>query len=689
MQTVSVTAGGARSSAARYRPALDGMRAIAVYLVVVFHAGSDRFTGGFIGVDVFFVLSGFLVTQLLLRDLISTGRVGFARFYARRFRRLLPAAFVALVVTALVYSALASPLEMASAAGGFRASFLYSANWYFIAKSSDYFGAGLAAENPVLHFWSLAVEEQFYLLWPLLLGGLFAVARRFGSRQWWVMRGVVGLGAVASLVWALSLRTGDPNRAYYGTDARAYQLLAGALIALTPGVVTRLVRFERHARRVGVVGILALGGLASSWVHLDAVERGAVTTAITVVLVLALEAADGGVLRRTLAASPAVYLGKISYATYLWHWPVIVVITRSFDLAVITTIAVTVLVATALASVSFELLEHPIRLSALLDRHRYPVIVTGLAVSLASALVVIPAIVERSSSGGPAPTEAALATAGFTPVPTDIDWAAVEADLPAITDCDSEAPTACTRRRGRGAHVLILGDSHAAMLVPALTAVAEARDLTLSVDVRGGCPWQRDLYRVPETEFGVPQPVAGCRRHKDDAYDRVLPALRPDLVVVMNLDYLRRQTPFLGPDGTKVDPGSAASDQWIEQTTRASLDQLAVGGRRVLIVEPTPVAPIGFRAAECLSTATVVEQCRYVAAAGPSTAELLYRRLDQDSAAVWAVDLDRLVCPYLPICDPIVEHRVVQADGHHLTTEFSRALASVIDEYLLTNRILP
>jgi peptidoglycan/LPS O-acetylase OafA/YrhL len=196
----------------RYRPFLDGLRAVAVYLVVVFHAGSDRFSGGFVGVDVFFVLSGFLVTQLLLRDLVATGAVSFRRFYARRFRRLLPAAFVALVVTALVFSALASPVEVADAAGGFKASFLYSANWWFISQSSDYFGADLSA-SPVLHFWSLAVEEQFYVVWPLLLGGLYALTHRFfGAQQWKALRVIVAVGAVASvtLAWGRGPRAPNP-----------------------------------------------------------------------------------------------------------------------------------------------------------------------------------------------------------------------------------------------------------------------------------------------------------------------------------------------------------------------------------------------------------------------------------------------------------------------------------------------
>jgi len=188
-----------------YRPHLDGLRAVAVYLVVLFHAGSGWFPGGYVGVDVFFVLSGFLVTQLLLRDLRHQGTIRFGRFYSRRFRRLLPAAFVALTVTALVYTAIASPAEVLAAAGSFKAAFLYSTNWYFIHQATGYFGADITT-NPVLHFWSLAVEEQFYLLWPLALVGAFALTRHMDrTRQRRTIQIAVAVGALASVVLALSL----------------------------------------------------------------------------------------------------------------------------------------------------------------------------------------------------------------------------------------------------------------------------------------------------------------------------------------------------------------------------------------------------------------------------------------------------------------------------------------------------
>ena len=219
-----------------YRAHLDGLRAVAVYLVVAFHAGMGRLVGGFIGVDVFFVLSGYLVTTVLLRDLHGEGgRIRFGRFYARRARRLLPAAAVALVVTAVVFSSLGTTSELLDARSAIRAAALYVANWHFIHQASDYFAADIDA-SPVVHFWSLSVEEQFYLLWPLLLGGLFAAARRFGRRRDAVVRGVVVVLGLVSVGAALHLAGSNLNRAYYGTDTRAYQLLAGAALALTPAL---------------------------------------------------------------------------------------------------------------------------------------------------------------------------------------------------------------------------------------------------------------------------------------------------------------------------------------------------------------------------------------------------------------------------------------------------------------------
>ncbi len=676
----------ARLATETYRPHLDGLRAVAVYLVVLFHAGSSQFSGGYIGVDVFFVLSGFLVTQLLLRDITAQGSIRFGRFYSRRFRRLLPAAFVVLIVTALVFTAIAAPADVVSAVGSFRSAFLYVTNWYFIHSSTGYFGADIS-QNPVLHFWSLAVEEQFYLVWPLMLGGIFFFTRRMErDRQMRAIVTIVGAGAVASVALALALRSSNPNRAYYGTDTRAYELLAGALIALVPAFISTAQRFRRPTRLASLTSVIAVVLLATSWIHLDAIERGVAVTVVAFVLIVSLEAAEGGIAQRALSTTPMVYLGKVSYGTYLWHWIVILVILKKFSISTTATIGISCLVATALAALSFQLLERPVRLSQRLDRHRGLVIATGLGVSFVSALVLIPRIVDPAHAKSPVLQGAT--TTGFAPVPTDLDWRHAKDGGGPFIECLGKPADACTVVRGTGKRILLFGDSHAWMLIPAFEEIARKENLTLSVSVRGGCPWQRDLYVFPITVDGRTARTQDCKAQKDDTYSRVIPALHPDLVVVMVVAHDdKRLTAFLGPDGKVIKTGSPELRRWIDTTTSRSLDALRADGRNVLMIEPVPVAPSD--PLTCLSKARVLEQCSYVATSKPGLLERTYRRLADRDDRAWSVDLDRVVCPYLPICDPVVNGQIVKLDATHLTARFARSIAPTIDAYLKDNGLIP
>ncbi|HTK15653.1 MAG TPA: acyltransferase family protein [Acidimicrobiia bacterium] len=669
---------GVASADGSYRPHLDGLRAVAVYLVVSFHTGINRLSGGFIGVDVFFVLSGFLVTQLLLRDVAARGSVHLTRFYSRRFRRLLPAAFVALIVTAFVFTAIASPLEVSATIGSFKAAFLYSANWYFIHQSQGYFGTDIST-NPVVHFWSLAVEEQFYLVWPLALGGFFVLTRRVDRRnQMRAIRVAVAVGMLASALWAFSLRTTNPNRAYYGTDARAYELLAGALLALTPAFISSVKCFRRSTRIATAASVGALLILASSWIHLDAIERGIGVTITTCVILVALEATTGGVIKRALSSDPVVYLGKISYGTYLWHWLVILVMLRAFHPSPPATFAIASLVATALASLSFEMLEKPVRTSRLLDRYRRAVIVSGLAISVVAAVVLIPRIADPAKASTSATRSSA--TRGLTPVPKNLDLAHARPKHPS-PECLGKPASACTLVKGTGPSVLLMGDSQAWMMIPLFTAIAHREDLTLSASMQGACPWQRDLY--------TPFKFRSCKEIKEDLYERVIPALDPDVIVVMNLDY-GHAGPYPGPlEGPDSKQSRFAA---MAETTRASLAALRSGGRDVLVIEPIPL-PIrpnpSFDPLLCLAKSATLEDCRYEVKVLPSPLEQLYRSIAKQDPKVHALDLDRFVCPAFPICDPVVGGRIVKWDPSHLTAQFAVSLVPYVDTYLKGEGIIP
>jgi peptidoglycan/LPS O-acetylase OafA/YrhL len=663
---------GSEATATTYRPYLDGLRAVAVYLVVLFHAGSGQFSGGYVGVDVFFVLSGFLVTQLLLRDIMGNGRIRLGRFYSRRFRRLLPAAFVVLIVSAAVYTAIASPAEQIDAIGSFKAAFLYSTNWYFVHQATAYFGANIAS-NPVLHFWSLAVEEQFYLVWPLTLAGAFAFTRRMDrARQLRVIGIVVAVGALASALFALSLRNSDPNRAYYGTDTRAYELLAGALVALVPAIAAYARRHRGAVRVATIASVAVLGVLASSWIDLDAIERGIAVTITTVVLIVALEAADGGVVTRLLSTRSMVYLGKISYGTYLWHWLVILVLVKAFHPSTIATIGITFLVATGLASFSFDLMEHPVRTSPRLDRYRRAVIALGLTVSVVSALVLVPAILEDPHAG--AVGVAGGPTSGVAPVPPGLDWRAVKRENRKAPNCFARPVDRCIVVHGTGKTIALIGDSHAQMLMAPMIEIANAENWTLAVLVSNACPWQDGLWRFS------PADRRACLARKADQKNRIIPRLDPDIVVLINapLDREGLKGQHLGGPNGPLATGSPAAERAIEAASDKTVARYQADGRDVVIIEPIPQAPQGYDPLACLSTARYLDECRFVVSRSPSPTELYYRRLARSSDHVWDLDLDRLACPYLPICDPMVRGKIVWYDLSHLSIGYARTLAEPI-----------
>lgn len=676
------------SRGTHYRPALDGLRAVAVYLVVAFHAGVHRFSGGYVGVDVFFVLSGYLVTQLLLRDLGSTGRISFARFYSRRFRRLLPAAFVTLLVTAAIYVAVAAPSQAVDAIGGFRSAFLYVANWHFIGQSSDYFAADVA-NNPVVHFWSLAVEEQFYVLWPLILTAIFVLARRAGRQQWNVVRAVILVAGVASFASAVRLSHVNLSRAYYGTDTRAYQLLAGALLATSPQIVRSLRRRRRIVQALAPLNLAALILLGTSVVDTGPIVRGLASVVATCGLILAVEVADLGLVKRFLSTPTAVYLGRVSYGTYLWHWPFIVIVTMRFQPSGPALFALTCLGATGLASLSYQVLEQRVRQSRRLDAHRRMIIAIGLAVSVISGLVIVPAILRHHGSSTAAGAFAGSSGAGGwrIPVPSDLDIAGAKNGRYGGRDCFEQSVDQCVVVRGSGHRVLLIGDSHAFVLIPAFAEVAKRHNLSLAVAALPNCPWQQGL--VPALRLAPANLRATCRAHQDDWYTRVVPKFDPDIVVLAHRggDDPQSHEDVWAPGGQRVAYNSSDFETVLRDSSQNTIDRLRTQGRTIVIVEPVPVASGDFDPLACLSRVKYLEECRFVATPQPLPIERAYRSI-ADGIHVWSLNIDRLICPYFPICDPVIENTIVRKDFQHISAAFATKIGGSLDTVLVANQII-
>ncbi len=649
-----------------------------MYLVVAFHARLGWFRGGFIGVDVFYVLSGFLVTSILLGDLRSSDHVNWPRFYARRVRRLLPAALIALLVTAIAYSVVASPAEMQDALGGFRAAFLYVANWYFIRQSTDYFAAGAVGTNPVLHFWSLAVEEQFYILWPALLGGMYLVAKRAGRRRWVVLRGLVLAIGVVSAIEAIYIARTNLDRAYYGTDTRAYQLLAGAFLALTPQLFRESERVRKPARACAGVALVALVFVGTSAWDLGPISRGVVAAVITAALIVALTDGGTGAARGFLSWRPLTYLGRVSYGTYLWHWPVVVLITHNRDIEPVPLFLLVAPLATLLAIVSFHLVEHPVRRARPLDRVKVPVIVIGVVSSAILGLLVMPAILERGSSSV---VEPSISTGSNTGLRL-LDWRAARADVPKLPDCVDKPIDRCAVVRSGNRRVLLVGDSVARMWIPTFTEIAKRHSFKFSVAVHQGCPWQRGLQYA-----GPAVATQQCEAHKQDWYDRLVPQFAPDLVVLAQGPYDDpvRSNRFIQPDGHVVDIHSDDFEDLLQQRSSESLRALMAPGRRIVIIEPAPRPGPDFDPLSCVSEAR--SRCSYRASDGPTPLERFFRQSASPPRIV-TLDLDRVVCPRLPTCDPIVDDIIVKRDPNHLTATFARSHAAEVDDLLRRTHVL-
>jgi peptidoglycan/LPS O-acetylase OafA/YrhL len=377
---------GERRPSWGYQPALDGIRAFAVASVVLFHAGVTGLDGGFLGVDTFFVLSGFLITSLLLAERRRTGRISLIRFWARRARRLMPALLMMLLVTVVAGRFLLDSDALALLRTDAYATLGYVANWRMIYRGTGY-AAVNAAPSPLQHTWSLGIEEQFYLLWPLIVAGLTSWLALRRARA--LLMGMCAVGVVVSAGLCTWLYRPDSiSRAYYGTDTRAQALLIGALLAGVLAYVTDRPALRRRGGYRGPLTLLAVVGAGATgwlwhaasedapWMYAGGLTLAALATAAVLAHVVV---SPGAPMARFLSLPPLVQLGRISYGVYLWHWPLFVFVTAdATGLSRWPLLVVRLLGTLTVALLSYHLIEQPIRhgaLARLLPR-RLPTAVT-------------------------------------------------------------------------------------------------------------------------------------------------------------------------------------------------------------------------------------------------------------------------------------------------------------------------
>lgn len=702
-----------------FRPDIEGVRAVAVLSVVLFHASVPGIPGGFVGVDVFFVISGFLITGMLWREAGKTGTVRLRKFYGARARRLLPASALVGVVTMIASALVLSPLQVKMVSIDAITSALYVSNYWFISTGINYFTKdNLLTPSPFQHYWSLGVEEQFYLVWPVLIILTAWVVRRArrraaspettsSVRPYFV---VLALVALVSFGLSLVITYVMPPLAYFSLPTRAWQLAAGGLVALTAARWRRLTGVP--ATVAGWAG-LALIVLACVVLDGDTTYPGVAALLPTLGAVLIIGAGCAQPARgcgRLLGSPPLRAIGRVSYSWYLWHWPVLVLVPAFVGHAVgLPVRLVSVLVSLGLAVLTLRYVENPLRFA---DRIRLSarnsLALGATATAIAVAVGVVPLMTVQNPVGRgsvatpltitatPLPPGAGVAeydravqdlfaqvqsgiTAGLQvrAVPSNLtpplDEQTDQISSLLTNGChlfgfQSAQPECVAGDRDSATTVALIGDSHAAMFNASFRKVATQRQWRLEMLSKAACP----IMALPLTRHfnDLAEQVERCTVWRDQIFAR-LRAERPALVVVSSAR-------AYGPDGTGIwdqnnfDPYNAA---WIDGLADLVRELRGIGSQ-VLVLSQTPgpmsAPPICLSAH--LDDATA---CAY-------SWSLDYERgRKAEAAAVEAAggqfaDLTGLFC-IGDRCPVIVGNTMVFYDAGHLTREYSELLAPVME----------
>ncbi len=625
----------------RYHPALDGLRALSVLAVIAYHFEYQWAKGGFLGVDAFFVLSGFLITTLLVLEFRRISTIELGRFWGRRARRLLPALLLVLLFVAWYTHQYVVPWERAGIRGDGIASLFYVANWRFILDQQSYFTL-FSAASPLRHMWSLAIEEQFYLVWPLIVFGCLRVAR--GSTR--VLAGVCAAGAIASVIaMAVFYQDGDPSRAYYGTDTHAHTLLIGALLALA--WLARPIG-RRIGQGLAIVGPIALVAVVIAWnsvldTSASYYRGGSALFGILVAVVIA-AAMSGGPMGRLLSIGPLPWIGRLSYGLYLWHWPIIVwLVPNRIHVGPTQLNLIRLGVTFAAATTSYYLIERPIR-EGLRTRTRRVTFLAPVAVGAVCVALV-------ASAAGATPPPSYLWGYGDplvcgTPRPEETK----EAKSAVATQRPIERRGGAKKMRA-----LVVGDSVACSLWTGIRVVAGRNDIPIDQGSVFGCGVASGEITTTRGEQITPHSER-CPQLVDTALRDSLARARPNVVIWIS----SWEKSDLIVDGVTLVNGTKKGDRAMLGRMDDALKQLTRGGAHVMLV--TVAAPAPNDAQGTNNTSNAIDDASY---ARLDSIERRFAKRHPDQVTL--IDLAKRVCPTGAPCPEKVGGQRIRPDGRHFT----------------------
>jgi peptidoglycan/LPS O-acetylase OafA/YrhL len=672
------------ADASGFRLDIEGMRGLALVLVLATHADVSFLHGGFVGLDIFFVLSGFLITGLMLKEARTTGRVSLLRFYARRARRILPLAATVLGVMLVVAAVALDPVRGSQAAGDAVAAAGYVVNWHFIARSTDYFAFNDPSVSPVQHYWSLAVEEQFYICWPLLLVAALGLARRLRLRQRLLLWGVVVSLGGASLGYSVWYSPLHVNAAYLSTLTRVWEIGIGCALALALPAAIRLPRLAAAALVAAGLAAIVWAALAYDQTAAYPGWRALVPTLASAAIITGGTATVCSAPTRLLMSSPLRYLGRLSYAWYLWHWPFLVFAADFFGRLTSNEKIAVIALSGIPAVASHYLVEERFRRSRKLGRRPRLAIAVGAACTASALGAGLAVAATRPSLPTAPPGEvlgARVVLAGdralegsvhrIRPAPKDA-WkdrgiAFAHCQLRVWSPPVSPGGDTCVfGDRLSGTTVVNLGDSHGLMYSSGLIALARKRHWRLVNLTRAGCT-------VADVEY---QPK--CDAWRENTLQRVARA-HPSLVVVstatQTLAHAQRYAVI--HDGKRLT--RAQSEPYLVAGLVRTLRRLRQQtGAKVVVIRDISGVPDGI-------DGCVAQHPHHLATC--AFAPRRPRALAFDARAAHRVPGVKLIDP-LPVlcpddlCPAVIGHALVYRNNYHLTATFSRTLVDWFDRKL-------